>query len=48
MDIQKVALIGAGSVGAYVLWGTENIDMTVLAEGNCNQRCVCAPKSKNF
>lgn len=32
MDIQKVALIGAGSVGAYVLWGTENIDMTVLAD----------------
>lgn len=41
MKIQKVALIGAGAVGAYLIWsfdGVSNITFTVVAEGERRER----------
>lgn len=36
MKIRRIALIGAGAVGAYLIWSferTANITLTVVAEG---------------
>lgn len=41
MNIQKVALIGAGAIGAYLIWsfdGTADITFTVVAEGARRER----------
>jgi 2-dehydropantoate 2-reductase len=44
MEIKKVALIGAGAVGAYFIWGLENkinskeIDFCVVADGERKER----------
>ena len=36
MQIKKVAVLGAGAVGSYVIWGlsqAENLSLGVIAEG---------------
>ena len=36
MDIKKVAVLGAGAVGSYVIWGlsnNKNITLGVVADG---------------
>ena len=41
MDIKKVAIIGAGAVGCYMLWGLfqkENIEISVIAAGGRKER----------
>jgi 2-dehydropantoate 2-reductase len=44
MEIKKIALIGAGAVGAYFIWGLENkinskeIDFCVVADGERKER----------
>ena len=41
MDFKKVAIIGAGAVGSYMLWGLtkkENIDLFVVASGERKER----------
>ena len=41
MEIQKVALIGAGAVGAYLIWsfdGAAGVTFTVVAEGERRER----------
>ena len=41
MQIKKVAILGAGAVGSYVIWGlsqTENIGLGVIAEGERAKR----------
>lgn len=43
MNIKKVAVLGAGAVGSYVIWGlsnNKNITLGVVADGERNeQRC---------
>ena len=37
MEIKSVALLGAGAVGSYIIWGLsrlENINFGVVAEGS--------------
>ena len=37
MQIKKVAILGAGAVGSYVIWGlsqAENLSLGVIAEGS--------------
>ncbi len=41
MDIKKVAIIGAGAVGCYILWGLsqkEDIELSVIASGERKDR----------
>lgn len=41
MKIHRIALIGAGAVGAYLIWGLEgaaNVALTVVAEGTRKER----------
>ncbi len=41
MELKKVAIIGAGAVGCYILWGLsqkENIDISVIAQGERKER----------
>lgn len=41
MKIQSVAILGAGAVGSYIIWGLskkDNIRLGVIAEGNRAQR----------
>ena len=41
MDIKKVAVLGAGAVGSYVIWGlsnNKNITLGVVADGERNER----------
>ena len=41
MNIQKVALIGAGAIGAYLIWsfdGASGVTFTVVAEGERRER----------
>ncbi len=41
MDIKKVAVLGAGAVGSYViwsLWGTDGIKLSVIADGERAER----------
>lgn len=41
MEFKKVAVLGAGAVGSYVIWGLsekEGISYSVIAEGNRKQR----------
>ena len=41
MNIQKVALIGAGAIGAYLIWsfdGVDDVTFTVIAEGKRRER----------
>ena len=41
MNIQKVALIGAGAIGAYLIWsfeGMADVTFTVIAEGERKER----------
>ena len=36
MDIKKVAILGAGAVGSYTIWGLserDDIELGVIAEG---------------
>lgn len=41
MKIQKVAVLGAGAVGSYIIWGLsqkEDIELGVVAEGERAER----------
>ena len=41
MNIKKVAVLGAGAVGSYVIWGlsnNKNITLGVVADGERNER----------
>lgn len=41
MEFKKIAIIGAGAVGCYILWGLsqkENIDISVIAQGGRKER----------
>ena len=41
MKIKKVAVLGAGAVGSYVIWGLsqkDNIQLGVIAEGERAER----------
>ena len=41
MEFKKIAIIGAGAVGCYILWGLsqkENIDISVIAQGDRKER----------
>lgn len=41
MDFKRIALIGAGAVGCYILWGLsnkKNIDISVIASGERKER----------
>ena len=41
MQIKKVAILGAGAVGSYVIWGlsqAENLSLGVIAEGERDGR----------
>lgn len=41
MDIKNVAVLGAGAVGSYViwsLWGTEGVNLSVIADGERAER----------
>ena len=44
MKIQSVAILGAGAVGCYVLWGladkaaANTLQLGVVAEGSCAER----------
>ena len=41
MKIQSVAILGAGAVGSYVIWGLsqkEEIELGVIAEGERKER----------
>lgn len=41
MEIKSVALLGAGAVGSYIIWGLsrlENINFGVVAEGSRAER----------
>lgn len=41
MDLKKIAIIGAGAVGSYILWGLSNkedIDVSVIASGDRKKR----------
>ena len=43
MKIKKVAVLGAGAVGSYVIWGLsqkDNIQLGVIAEGERAERKV--------
>lgn len=50
MDIRKVAVLGAGAVGSYVIWGLSartDIELGVVAEGRRGERLAqegCAVK----
>ena len=40
MNIKKVAVLGAGAVGSYVIWGlsnNKNITLGVVADGERNE-----------
>ena len=41
MNIKRVAVLGAGAVGSYVIWGLSNnkdITLGVIASGERNER----------
>ena len=41
MKIQSVAILGAGAVGSYVIWGLsqkEEIELGIIAEGERKER----------
>ena len=41
MKIKSVALLGAGAVGAYIIWGlseVKNIEFGIVAEGSRKER----------
>ena len=41
MKIKKVAVLGAGAVGSYIIWGlskVKGIELGVVADGNRAQR----------
>ncbi len=41
MEIRKVALIGAGAIGGYIVWGTADVlgdNLVVVAEGERAKR----------
>ena len=41
MEIKSVAVLGAGAVGSYVIWGlsgVKNIELGVVAEGERAKR----------
>ena len=41
MEMHKIALIGAGAVGAYFIWGfagLEDVELTVIADGDRKER----------
>ncbi|MBQ6407718.1 MAG: ketopantoate reductase family protein [Butyrivibrio sp.] len=41
MELKKIAIIGAGAVGCYILWGLSNkedIDVSVIAQGERKER----------
>lgn len=41
MKIKKVAILGAGAVGSYLIWGLsgrENIELGIIAEGGRAER----------
>ncbi|MCR5558479.1 MAG: ketopantoate reductase family protein [Butyrivibrio sp.] len=41
MDFQKIAIIGAGAVGSYIIWGLsqkEDIELSVVASGDRKKR----------
>lgn len=41
MKIQSVAVLGAGAVGSYVIWGLsgkKDIDLSVIAKGERAER----------
>lgn len=45
MQIKKVAVLGAGEVGSYVIWGlsqAENLSLGVIVEG---ERVQAVPNS---
>ena len=50
MKIKKVAVLGAGAVGSYVIWGLSSrndIELGVIAEGERAERLKqngCIPK----
>ena len=41
MDFKKIAILGAGAVGCYILWGLSNkedIDISVIASGKRKEK----------
>ena len=56
MDIRKVAVLGAGAVGSYVIWGLSalgSIELGVIAQGERAQRlrtngCSIRKKRRTF
>lgn len=54
MDIKKVAVLGAGAVGSYVIWGLSarrDIELGVVAEGRRGERlaqegCAVRPSAR--
>lgn len=50
MEIKKVAILGAGAVGSYVIWGLsgkENIELGVIAQGGRAERLMAEGCSIN-
>lgn len=53
MDIKKVAVLGAGAVGSYVIWGLSarrDIELGVVADGPRGERLAkegCAINGKS-
>ena len=53
MKIQSVAILGAGAVGSYIIWGLskkDNIRLGVIAEGDRARRLkeAAAPSMEQF
>ena len=54
MDIKKVAVLGAGAVGSYVIWGLSarrDIELGVMADGPRGERLAkegCAINGKIY
>lgn len=53
MDIKKVAVLGAGAVGSYVIWGLSarrDIELGVVADGPRGERLkrMAVPSTANL
>ena len=52
MKIQSVAILGAGAVGSYIIWGLskkDNIRLGVIAEGDrARRQKAAAPSMEQF